>query len=200
MIQLDRIEDSEGIDLDKTDKSKESKISYYNYFYIGFKYDSKIYNKCDWGIKSFGNFAIITANDFSYRFFMFDITEEDVIEFIKDFKPDEEFETTLHYERIDISGGVDIDQTSVSKECIICHYWYFKDFGFKFKTNICDKCYVRCIFSISKPIEILNVKGVDCRCILCGISRNKAISIINNSVLEDKGVLWILAQIKRLLK
>ena len=131
---------------------------------------------------------------------MFDMTEEDVIEFIKDFKPDEEFETTLHYERIDISGGVDIDQTSVSKECIICHYWYFKDFGFKFKTNICDKCYVRCIFSISKPIEILNVKGVDCRCILCGISRNKAISIINNSVLEDKGVLWILAQIKRLLK
>ena len=27
MIQLDRIEDSEGIDLDKTDKSKECKIN-----------------------------------------------------------------------------------------------------------------------------------------------------------------------------
>ena len=89
MIQLDRIEDSEGIDLDKTDKSKERKISYYNYFYIGFKPDSKIYNKCDWGIKSFGNFAIITANDFSYRFFMFDMTEEDVIEFIKYFESDD---------------------------------------------------------------------------------------------------------------
>ena len=66
MIHFDRIEDSAGIDLDKTDKSKERKISYQNYFGNGFKSDSKIYNKCDWGIKSFGHFAIITANDFSY--------------------------------------------------------------------------------------------------------------------------------------
>ena len=40
-------------------------------------------------MKSFGNFAIITANGVGYRFFMFDMTEEDVIEFIKDFEPDE---------------------------------------------------------------------------------------------------------------
>ena len=39
-----------------------------------------------------------------------------------------------------------------------------------------------------KKIEILNA-GVDYRCILCSISRNKAVSILNNSVLEDKGVL-----------
>ena len=32
MIQLDRTEESEGIDLDKTDKSKEWKICHYNYF------------------------------------------------------------------------------------------------------------------------------------------------------------------------
>ena len=60
MTQLDRIEDSEGIDLDKTDKSKECKIYHYNYFDKGFKSDpKKICNRCDWGIKSFGNFAII---------------------------------------------------------------------------------------------------------------------------------------------
>ena len=35
----------------------------------------------------------MTVNDFSYRFFMFDMTEEDVVEFIKDFEPDDEFET-----------------------------------------------------------------------------------------------------------
>ena len=40
-----------------------------------------------------------------------------------------------------------------------------------------------------KDIEILNAEGVDYRCILCGISRNKAVSILDNSVLEDKGVL-----------
>ena len=69
------------------------KICHYSYFGNGFKYDSKIYNRCDWGIKSFEHFAIITVNDFSYRFFMFDMTEEDVVEFIKDFEPDDEFET-----------------------------------------------------------------------------------------------------------
>ena len=78
MIKLDRIEDSKEIDLDKTDKLKEYKISHYNYFDNGFKSDSKICSRCDWGIKCFRNFAI----------FMFDITDEDVIEFIKDFEPD----------------------------------------------------------------------------------------------------------------
>ena len=67
MIQLDRIEDSEGIDLDKTDKSKECKICRYNYFDNHFKSDSKICNGCDWGIKHYGNFTIIYVNDFSYR-------------------------------------------------------------------------------------------------------------------------------------
>ena len=37
-----------------------------------------------------------------------------------------------------------------------------------------------------KNIAILNAKGLDFRCILWGISRDEA---VNNSVLEDKGVL-----------
>ena len=40
-----------------------------------------------------------------------------------------------------------------------------------------------------KNIEILNAKGVDYRCILWGISRDDAVDRLNNSVLEDKGVL-----------
>ena len=35
----------------------------------------------------------------------------------------------LEYDRI--SEGVDVNKTSLSKECDICHYWYFKDIGFK---------------------------------------------------------------------
>ena len=31
-------------------------------------------------------------------------------------------------------------------------------------------------------IAILNVKGVDFRCILCGISRDEAVNRVNNSV------------------
>ena len=31
----------------------------------------------------------------------------------------------IEYERIDISESIDINKTSKSKECMLCHYWYF---------------------------------------------------------------------------
>ena len=40
-----------------------------------------------------------------------------------------------------------------------------------------------------KNIVVLNVKGVDFKCILWGITRDEAVNRVNNSVLEDKGVL-----------
>ena len=40
-----------------------------------------------------------------------------------------------------------------------------------------------------KNITILNVKGVDFRCILWGISRDEAVNRLNNSLLEEKGLL-----------
>ena len=51
-------------------------------------------------------------------------------------------------------------------------------------------CINDCLW-IKKNIAIINVKGVDYRCILWDISKNEAINILNNSVLEDKGVLSI---------
>ena len=38
----------------------------------------------------------------------------------------------LQYETIDVSEGIDINKSNNSKECMICHYWYFKDIGYKF--------------------------------------------------------------------
>ena len=31
----------------------------------------------------------------------------------------------LYYDRIHISEGIDVNKTSASKDCVICHYWYF---------------------------------------------------------------------------
>ena len=39
----------------------------------------------------------------------------------------------LEYERIDISEGIDVNKTNLSKECDICYCWYFKDIGFKYE-------------------------------------------------------------------
>ena len=38
----------------------------------------------------------------------------------------------LHYDRIDVFEGIYINKTSPSKECDICHYWYFLNYNFKF--------------------------------------------------------------------
>ena len=73
---------------------------------------------------------------------------------------------------------------------MLCHYSYFKDVGFKFEPHVCHKCHdVLTTAYKLKNIAILNVKGVDCRCILWAISKNEAVNILNNSVLEDRGVL-----------
>ena len=32
----------------------------------------------------------------------------------------------LQYERIHVFEGIDFDKSDKSKECMICHYWYFK--------------------------------------------------------------------------
>ena len=31
----------------------------------------------------------------------------------------------LHFDRIAVSEGITVNKTSESKECNICHYWYF---------------------------------------------------------------------------
>ena len=31
----------------------------------------------------------------------------------------------LYFDRTDVSEGIDDDNTIESKECDICHYWYF---------------------------------------------------------------------------
>ena len=38
----------------------------------------------------------------------------------------------LHYDGIDASEGIDVNKTSVSKDCNICHYCYFLEKGFDF--------------------------------------------------------------------
>ena len=46
----------------------------------------------------------------------------------------------LEYDRIDISEGIDVNKTNASKECDICHYWYFKDISFKYEPYLCNGC------------------------------------------------------------
>ena len=46
----------------------------------------------------------------------------------------------LEFDQIDISEGVDDNKTNLSKECDICHYWHFKNIGFKYEPYLCNGC------------------------------------------------------------
>ena len=54
----------------------------------------------------------------------------------------------LYFDRVDVSEGVDVNKTSASKECIICHYWYFLGNEFNFQLDVCNRCYDVLLMSI----------------------------------------------------
>ena len=73
----------------------------------------------------------------------------------------------LHYERIDVSEGIDVNTTSASNEIIICHYWYFLDKGFKFQASVRNGCPDVLMMSTNlNSIAILNIHDVDYRCVI----------------------------------
>ena len=96
----------------------------------------------------------------------------------------------LQYEKNDASEGIDVNKTSASKECELCCYWFFKGVGFKFEEHVGNGCHdlLAMVYSLEN-ITILSAKGTTFRCNLWGISRNEGLRRLNNSVLEDRGVL-----------
>ena len=97
----------------------------------------------------------------------------------------------LEYERIDISEGIDVNKTSLSKKCYICHYWYFKDVGFKYEPYLCYGCHDLMQKSMGfNNIAIVYIKKNAYRIHFWYMSKDDAINIMNGSILHDKrGVL-----------
>ena len=87
----------------------------------------------------------------------------------------------LKYEKIDVSEGIDVNKRIESEKCDLCHYWFFKDVGFKFEKNVCNKCHDLLMMAHSlKTIAILSGKGVTFRCLLRGVSKNEGLKRLNN--------------------
>ena len=97
----------------------------------------------------------------------------------------------LEYDRIDISEGVDVNKTILSKECELCHYWFFEDVGFKYEKYLCNGCHDLIQKAMSfNNIAIVYVKGDAYRIHFCYMRKDDVINIMNGSNLVDKrGVL-----------
>ena len=55
----------------------------------------------------------------------------------------------------------DVNKENASKECDVCHYWYFLNYSFKFQLNIYNKLHDLLMMSINLSDTILNIKGCD---------------------------------------
>ena len=75
----------------------------------------------------------------------------------------------------------------MSKESIICRYWYFLDKDFKFQPDVYNGCHdVSMMFMNLKNIAVLNNLGANNRCIMYGISKSEAVYLLQNADLSKK--------------
>ena len=83
MLEYERIDISEGIDVNKTSKSKECKIFHYWYFKdIGFKYELHLCNGCHSLMQkavSSNNIAIVYVKGSAYKIQFWYLSKDDAI-------------------------------------------------------------------------------------------------------------------------
>ena len=94
----------------------------------------------------------------------------------------------LYLNEIDVFERININKTSASKECDVCHYWYFLEYRFKFQPNNCIRCHddlLMMSMNLSN-IAILNIKHFDYLCFISLIRKNEAIDLIQNADLSRK--------------
>ena len=86
----------------------------------------------------------------------------------------------LEYYRIDISEGIDMNKTSASNKCDICHYWYFLDKNFNYKSHLCNGCHDLMQNAMNfNDFAIVYIKGSDYRVHFWYMSKDEANSTIN---------------------
>ena len=93
----------------------------------------------------------------------------------------------LEYDRVDISEGIDVDKTNKSKECTLCHYWYFLHKHFNYAPYLCDDCYNFSQKSKDfKNIAIVHIKKNAYRIYFLCMNKHKAKKLIKKFDLIDK--------------
>ena len=93
----------------------------------------------------------------------------------------------LAYERIDISAGIDVNESDKSKKCMLCHYQYVLDKNFSYGPYLCDGCYnVTQKCNELKNIAIICVKKSVYKIYFLFMSKRKAKKLMVNSNLTDK--------------
>ena len=91
----------------------------------------------------------------------------------------------MYCDRIDLNKGIDPAKSNNSKECIVCHYWFYKH-EFEFQDSVYNGYHDLTILCVSiSGIAMIITKGVHYYHIIHDICKSEAIRWIENYVLND---------------
>ena len=77
----------------------------------------------------------------------------------------------LHYDRVNSSETIDVNNTRESRKYNTCHYWYCLNEWFKFQPNVYNRCHdLLMMFMNLKDIAILSIKSAYYHCAFIKIS------------------------------
>ena len=78
-------------------------------------------------------------------------------------------------------------KTNKSRECDICHYWYFLGKNFNYEKYLCNDCHdlMQKVMNFNDD-AIVSIKENDYRIHFWHMSKNHAIVSMTNSNLKDK--------------
>ena len=94
----------------------------------------------------------------------------------------------LEHDKIDINEGIEVKKNKlVSKECIICNYWYFINRNLNYQRYVCDGCHDMSLKTGSMHnLAIVYNNDNTYRINFAFMSKINALNLIKNAVIIDK--------------
>ena len=78
----------------------------------------------------------------------------------------------IYYDGTDVSERTNVNKTSESKDCDICHYWYLLTKAFNFQSFVCNRLHGLVIMSMNLGnIANLNIKSAVIARLLAGLTK-----------------------------
>ena len=98
----------------------------------------------------------------------------------------------LEYNRIDISERTDTNKTNTSKDCEICHYWYFLSKYFNYEPYLCNGFHNLLQKAMNfHDVAIVFIEVSDYRIDIWYLSKENEIGIMNSYKINEKsGLLY----------
>ena len=94
----------------------------------------------------------------------------------------------LEYDRIDVSEGIDTNETNSLRDCIIFHYRFFLMINFRFQPKVCNGCHNMTPQKSMNfnNVTIVTICKINYRILFWLMTKSKAVGRMKNADLSEK--------------